>query len=324
MPKPTRNNPKASNSPKANTGPKANASPKVKSKVRAKPRTDDKPRARTPNQSVPELEDSTAGPEHPGTATVPQEADGPSPVVALDHAPTEKTCAACATTLPERARFCSRCGEPQLPGLRRPEPLLKAPATQAEEQARAASPGLAMPPPASPAQVTVPSTPKTGVVRSGSAAVVPVLALERPIPASLLNPEAALAMQAGLVLPDSPPSSPGNPAADGRNAQHGAPEQALDQAVATVPAQAQPPAASTVSLETRAPAPLFDVATESRILALRAGREIMLERVDRLMGAFKLKPKPRSVATKPKARPKDDKASEKGPDKPKAKASKGH
>ena len=40
--------------------------------------------------------------------------------------PTGPPCVACATTLPASARFCSRCGEPQWPGLQRPQPLFKA------------------------------------------------------------------------------------------------------------------------------------------------------------------------------------------------------
>jgi hypothetical protein len=71
--------------------------------------------------------------------------------------------------------------------------------------------------------------------------------------------------------------------------------------------------------------PLFDPATEARMLALRTSHEMTLERFERLMVGFRLKPKPK---VKPKAAPAKaaDKAdkSEKKADKKADKKAKGH
>lgn len=223
-------------------------------------------------------------------------------VAEASHAALDKDCPACHAKLPVRARYCSRCGEPQLPGVQRPVQLfIPAPPTAVPQ-------ATASPPPAVPSQVTVPSAPRIGAVRTGGPTVVPVLSAERPIPVSLLNPEAQ------APEPVAPTQGP-EPAP--------VPQPAPVQHVAPPPAPTPAPA----------PQPLWDLQTETRILALHTGREMTSDRFERVMAGFKLKPKPRAPAAKPKAAPKDapkdagkdkGKAPEKAAAKPAAKPAKGH
>ncbi|MBU6195653.1 MAG: hypothetical protein KGP02_12265, partial [Burkholderiales bacterium] len=78
--------------------------------------------------------------------------------------------------LPLRAKFCNACGEPQLSGLERPVYLAPLPTVVVEAPARA------------PAQASVPTVPRVAPPRSMGPTVVPSLAADRPIPASLLAP----------------------------------------------------------------------------------------------------------------------------------------
>ncbi|MFM8667330.1 MAG: hypothetical protein ACKOE3_14610, partial [Betaproteobacteria bacterium] len=97
-----------------------------------------------------------------------------------------KACSACSVTLPMRAKFCSACGEPQLPGLQRPE--YRAPLAQLQPQGQPQPQAVNESPSRPPAQTAVPTVPKVAPVRSSGATLVPSLAADRPIPASLLAP----------------------------------------------------------------------------------------------------------------------------------------
>lgn len=143
---------------------------------------------------------------------------------------------------------------------------------------------------------------------------MPMLAFDRPIPLSLLNPGAALPPPPppAALMPELP-----RPAAPDDHAHH------------LPPVAAEPPAAPGEEAPRPKPeaaetAPLFAPAIDARILALRSGREITGERFDRLMAGFKLRPK-RVVrkAAKPAEKAADGKADKKA-DKKAEKAAKGH
>ncbi len=203
----------------------------------------------------------------------------------------EKACRSCSTSLPVQARFCSRCGEPQIDGLLRAAPLVPP-----EESTPSPAPAIIKP-----SLVTVPTTPKVAPVKPLGPLLVPALAPDRPIPLSLL--------QAGGAVP--PPNC---------EQGHGAAKESGDESPGAEPLQSPVPAPAPVTSrmaepESHPPAepdPLFDNATETRILALRAGREITGERIDRVMAGFKLRPKP---IAKPKPAKKADTKAEKKADK---------
>lgn len=224
--------------------------------------------------------------------------------------PAHKACAACGLHLPPQAKFCSGCGEPQIPGLERPIYRVPLPT---EAVSRPAS------------QVTVPSVPRVAPRASG-APLIPALTVDRPIPASLLQPGVSVESVSGFPEPE--------PAAKAVTAVEAVPQPAtalhsphVDSAAAETrgPSMGSAPTAAApkrqAPQEPTAPAvePLFDQATEARMLALRTSHEMTLERFERLMVGFRLKPKPRVAAAKPKAPPK-----EKAEKKPKEKPAKGH
>jgi hypothetical protein len=265
--------------------------------------------------------------------------------------PANKACRACAVTIPPKARFCNACGEPQLEGLERP--VYRFPPAAADAPVRTA------------AQTPVQSVPRMVPQRLAGATMVPSLAADRPIPLSLLQPEFAASTAFRPVLTELPaqappaataPSSPMSDMSDSSSVQglarHGdsaaATEKASDQAQEHAPQaalgkplKAIAGAASESRIESAAEPrsevhgatdaaaanqPLFDAVTEARMLALRTSHEMTLERFERLMVGFRLKPKPKA---KPKAAPakkadeKADKA-EKKADKKADKKAKGH
>lgn len=185
-------------------------------------------------------------------------------------------------------------------GLQRPEPL--------EWQQEQGTPSL-VPAVVKPSQVTVPSTPKVPPVKPVGPLLVPALAADRPIPASLLQTE--------LGAPPQP-------------VQSEVPVSAPAESIRKVPVQAAPapepaPEPAPKSAPEAEPEALFDSATEARILSLRAGREITLDRIERVMAGFKLRPKP-VVKPKPakKAAAKAADGADKKADKKAYKKSKGH
>jgi hypothetical protein len=259
--------------------------------------------------------------------------------------PATKACRACAVTIPPTARFCSACGEPQMEGLERP--VYRFPPAAADAPALPA------------AQTPVQSVPRVVPQRLAGATMVPSLAADRPIPLSLLQPEfaASAAFRPVLTeLPVSPVSVPpadsgqmgpagddpvtstaGGVAAKSPEATVPEPESGLapkrtPQQGSRQPVEAVAGVAGSAVLEEpdgsdaeAAHQPLFDPATEARMLALRTSHEMTLERFERLMVGFRLKPKPK---VKPKAAPAKaaDKAdkSEKKADKKADKKAKGH
>ncbi len=259
--------------------------------------------------------------------------------------PATKACRACAVTIPPTARFCSACGEPQMEGLERP--VYRFPPAAADAPARPA------------AQTPVQSVPRVVPQRLAGATMVPSLAADRPIPLSLLQPEFAASAAFRPVLTELPvspvsvrpadsgqmgpagddpvPSTAGGVAAQSPEATVPEPESGLAPKRTTQQGSRQPVEAvagvvgSAVSEEPdgsdaeAAHQPLFDPATEARMLALRTSHEMTLERFERLMVGFRLKPKPK---VKPKAAPAKaaDKAdkSEKKADKKADKKAKGH
>jgi hypothetical protein len=222
--------------------------------------------------------------------------------------PATKACRACAVTIPPTARFCSACGEPQMEGLERP--VYRFPPAAADAPARPA------------AQTPVQSVPRVVPQRLAGATMVPSLAADRPIPLSLLQPEFAASAAFRPVLTEMPVS--------GQEAKR-TPQQGSSQPVEVVAGAVGSTVASAVLEEAdgsdaeAAHQPLFDPATEARMLALRTSHEMTLERFERLMVGFRLKPKPK---VKPKAAPAKaaDKAdkSEKKADKKADKKAKGH
>lgn len=263
--------------------------------------------------------------------------------------PATKACRACAVTIPPTARFCSACGEPQMEGLERP--VYRFPPAAADAPARPA------------AQTPVQSVPRVVPQRLAGATMVPSLAADRPIPLSLLQPEFAASAAFRPVLTELPvspvsvppadsgqmgpagddpvPSTAGGVAAKSPEATVPEPESGLApkrtpqqgsrQPVEAVAGVVGGVAGSAVLEEPdgsnaeAAHQPLFDPATEARMLALRTSHEMTLERFERLMVGFRLKPKPK---VKPKAAPSKaaDKAdkSEKKADKKADKKAKGH
>ncbi|MBU6195683.1 MAG: hypothetical protein KGP02_12415 [Burkholderiales bacterium] len=251
--------------------------------------------------------------------------------------------------LPQRAKFCNACGEPQVPGLDRPVYLAPLPTVVVEA------------PPRVPAQTSVPTVPRVAPPRSMGPTVVPSLAADRPIPASLLAPgltpeqlQAALgpppvfapspeAITSSRPIPEhgseperAPAMSPSPPdvvrglgslgvdAATGAAVPAASAADAAAAAAAASPTPAQPqapvhPPAQPQPQAPEQPQPLFDARTEARILALATSREITRERFDRLMVGWRLKPKPKVKAAAAKAAPKD-KAEKKAKEKP----AKGH
>jgi len=259
--------------------------------------------------------------------------------------PATKACRACAVTIPPTARFCSACGEPQMEGLERP--VYRFPPAAADAPARPA------------AQTPVQSVPRVVPQRLAGATMVPSLAADRPIPLSLLQPEFAASAAFRPVLTELPvspvsvppadsgqmgptgddpvPSTAGGVAAQSPEVTVPEPESGLAPKRTPQQGSRQPVEAvagvvgSAVSEEPdgsdaeAAHQPLFDPATEARMLALRTSHEMTLERFERLMVGFRLKPKPK---VKPKAAPSKaaDKAdkSEKKADKKADKKAKGH
>jgi hypothetical protein len=259
--------------------------------------------------------------------------------------PATKACRACAVTIPPTARFCSACGEPQMEGLERP--VYRFPPAAADAPARPA------------AQTPVQSVPRVVPQRLAGATMVPSLAADRPIPLSLLQPEFAASAAFRPVLTELPvspvsvppadsgqmgptgddpvPSTAGGVAAKSPEVTVPEPESGLAPKRTPQQGSRQPVEAvagvvgSAVSEEPdgsdaeAAHQPLFDPATEARMLALRTSHEMTLERFERLMVGFRLKPKPK---VKPKAAPSKaaDKAdkSEKKADKKADKKAKGH
>ena len=259
--------------------------------------------------------------------------------------PATKACRACAVTIPPTARFCSACGEPQMEGLERP--VYRFPPAAADTPARPA------------AQTPVQSVPRVVPQRLAGATMVPSLAADRPIPLSLLQPEFAASAAFRPVLTELPvspvsvppadsgqmgptgddpvPSTAGGVAAQSPEVTVPEPESGLAPKRTPQQGSRQPVEAvagvvgSAVSEEPdgsdaeAAHQPLFDPATEARMLALRTSHEMTLERFERLMVGFRLKPKPK---VKPKAAPSKaaDKAdkSEKKADKKADKKAKGH
>ena len=242
--------------------------------------------------------------------------------------PATKACRACAVTIPPTARFCSACGEPQMEGLERP--VYRFPPAAADAPARPA------------AQTPVQSVPRVVPQRLAGATMVPSLAADRPIPLSLLQPEFAASAAFRPVLTELPVSPVSVPPAD--SGQIGPPGDDPVPSTAGGVAAQSPEAVAGVAggvvggvvgsavLEEpdgsdaeAAHQPLFDPATEARMLALRTSHEMTLERFERLMVGFRLKPKPK---VKPKAAPSKaaDKAdkSEKKADKKADKKAKGH
>ena len=259
--------------------------------------------------------------------------------------PATKACRACAVTIPPTARFCSACGEPQMEGLERP--VYRFPPAAADAPSRPA------------AQTPVQSVPRVVPQRLAGATMVPSLAADRPIPLSLLQPEFAASAAFRPVLTELPvspvsvppadsgqmgppgddpvPSTAGGVAAQSPEATVPEPESGLAPKRTPQQGSRQPVEAvagvvgSAVSEEPdgsdaeAAHQPLFDPATEARMLALRTSHEMTLERFERLMVGFRLKPKPK---VKPKAAPskaadKADKAADKA-DKKADKKAKGH
>jgi hypothetical protein len=242
--------------------------------------------------------------------------------------PATKACRACAVTIPPTARFCSACGEPQMEGLERP--VYRFPPAAADAPARPA------------AQTPVQSVPRVVPQRLAGATMVPSLAADRPIPLSLLQPEFAASAAFRPVLTEMPvspasvrpadsgqmspagddpvPSTAGGVAAQSPEAVAGVAGGVVGTAVAS--AVLEEPDGSDAEAANQ---PLFDPATEARLLALRTSHEMTLERFERLMVGFRLKPKPK---VKPKAAPAKaaDKAdkSEKKADKKADKKAKGH
>ena len=259
--------------------------------------------------------------------------------------PATKACRACAVTIPPTARFCSACGEPQMEGLERP--VYRFPPAAADGPARPA------------AQTPVQSVPRVVPQRLAGATMVPSLAADRPIPLSLLQPEFAASAAFRPVLTELPvspvsvppadsgqmgptgddpvPSTAGGVAAQSPEVTVPEPESGLapkrtPQQGSRQPVEAVAGVAGSAVLEEpdgsdaeAAHQPLFDPATEARMLALRTSHEMTLERFERLMVGFRLKPKPK---VKPKAAPAKaaDKAdkSEKKADKKADKKAKGH
>ncbi len=259
--------------------------------------------------------------------------------------PATKACRACAVTIPPTARFCSACGEPQMEGLERP--VYRFPPAAADAPARPA------------AQTPVQSVPRVVPQRLAGATMVPSLAADRPIPLSLLQPEFAASAAFRPVLTELPvspvsvppadsgqmgptgddpvPSTAGGVAAQSPEATVPEPESGLapkrtPQQGSRQPVEAVAGVVGSAVLEEpdgsnaeAAHQPLFDPATEARMLALRTSHEMTLERFERLMVGFRLKPKPK---VKPKAAPAKaaDKAdkSEKKADKKADKKAKGH
>jgi hypothetical protein len=261
--------------------------------------------------------------------------------------PATKACRACAVTIPPTARFCSACGEPQMEGLERP--VYRFPPAAADAPARPA------------AQTPVQSVPRVVPQRLAGATMVPSLAADRPIPLSLLQPEFAASAAFRPVLTELPvspvsvppadsgqigppgddpvPSTAGGVAAQSPEvtvpepesglAPKRTPQQGSRQPVEAVAGVVGGVVGSAVLEEPdgsdaeAAHQPLFDPATEARMLALRTSHEMTLERFERLMVGFRLKPKPK---VKPKAAPAKaaDKAdkSEKKADKSEKKADK--
>ncbi|MEY2593679.1 MAG: hypothetical protein RI972_1368 [Pseudomonadota bacterium] len=317
------------------------------------PATEPAPLAERVPEPVP-LAEPAAGPAQESSA-LPVSAASTAPTDAPTDAPPEapafKACKACSLKLPQRAKFCNACGEPQLAGLERPVYLAPSPTVVVEA------------PPRVPAQTSVPTVPRVAPPRSMGPTVVPSLAADRPIPASLLAPgltpeqlQAALgsppvfapspeAITSSRPIPEhgseperAPAMSPSPPdvvrglgslgvdAATGAAVPAASAADAAAAAASPAPAEPQaplhPPAQPQSQAQPQAPEqpqPLFDARTEARILALATSREITRERFDRLMVGWRLKPKPKVKAAAAKAAPKD-KAEKKAKEKP----AKGH
>lgn len=249
---------------------------------------------------------------HPKPAAVPPAVPVALSAPASELSVVDKVCRACSTLLPAHARFCSRCGEPQVDGLQRPVPLAAVPEQSTPEPAPAA---------VKPSQFTVPSTPKVPPVKPLGPLLVPALAADRSIPASLLQTDLSVPLQA---MPSDKPVVAAT-AVIHKSSVENPPTQAGDPSRERMPepkVQRDPLPEPHAQTE---PQPLFDSSTEARILSLRAGREITLERIDRVMTGFKLRPKP-VVKPKPakKADAKADKKADNKADKKADKKSKGH
>ncbi len=140
---------------------------------------------------------------------------------------------------------------------------------------------------------------------------------------------------------DPGPSSADRAAANSPEATAPGPESGLEpkctpQQVSSQPVDAVAGAVGSAAVEEPAGSdaeaanqPLFDPATEARMLALRTSHEMTLERFERLMVGFRLKPKPK---VKPKAVPakaadkadKSEKKADKKADQKADKKAKGH
>ena len=274
----------------------------------------------------------------------PPEADAPPAALHAPRPAVDKPCRACTVALPARARFCSVCGEPQVQGLERPP--YRFPPAAADPAARA------------PVQAPLPSVPRVAVPRSAGASWVPTLTADRPIPPSLLQPQLAGQASARVdaqvdaqvdakadapadAQPDAPvlqaataAATTLEPSPQGRVE----PVVALEAVEAPLVMAAHPPAeppsirkeaSSPASLEQEQPSaaanqPLFDTPTETRILALRSSHELTLERFERLMVGFRLKPKPKVKAAPAKSAEKSKGKADAKADKKSDKKAKGH
>lgn len=300
---------------------------------------------RKPKPKHPRIQDSaTPSAALPRTDEVLQAQGG----LVLSGGEADIACKACETSLPRRARFCSVCGEPQLPGLQRPSPILSAPGSDSSSPAERGLVADAATRTA--AQTIVPSTPRVPPSRTFVVGALPMLTTDRPIPASLLQPAAKEAAGAEGVDPaaskppaEAPSAGPVEPpVADApplvtQQPETGLPLEATMHMATAVPPVTQPPpsaAPTPAALQPPAgnptpraePSPTivqFDPAIEARILALRASLEITGDRFDHLMQAFKPKPRPKA---KPAAKPAAGKAKPdaKGKGAGKAPPAKGH
>lgn len=280
----------------------------AKSKRKRKPLPADASSEHTVGSAEPATQASPVDDAEPVTAS--EARASAEPVAEAVAQPVRKACAACGLHLPPQAKFCSGCGEPQIPGLERPIYRVPLPT---EAVSRPAS------------QVTVPSVPRVAPRASG-APLIPALTVDRPIPASLLQPGVSVESVSGFPQPEpaakavtaveavpQPATAPHSPHVDSAAAETRGPS------MGSAPTAAAPKRQAPREPTAPAVEPLFDQATEARMLALRTSHEMTLERFERLMVGFRLKPKPRVAAAKPKAPPK-----EKAEKKPKEKPAKGH
>ena len=231
----------------------------------------------------------------------------------------EKACGACGIKLPSHARFCSACGEPQVEGLERP--TYRCPPSSQE--------------PATPraAQAVIRSVARVAVPRSVGAAVIPSLGSDRPIPASLMQIPPPVPVDeetrdldtrplGDVPYPRVPPAgNPEAPAAHPSATQDPSPPSRVELQTATAqgPTTPGPTTQHATVAHDAANQAAFDASTEARILALRTSHEMTLERFERVMAGFRLKPKPKAKAVPAKSKDKAEKKAD-----PKSKPSKGH